>query len=166
MDKGTGKNEIEILGNKAIHFVLSHSYIVFLLSIILGIIFHNYYNIHILNGVTVPYIGLIVIILGTLLIYWAQSSSKSQDNKEIEEERNEKDFERGPYAYSRNPTHIGLTMVTLGLGLILNSFFIFVFVIIASLVTKLIFIRKEEKLLERKYGQKYLDYKKKVSTWI
>ena len=50
--------------------------------------------------------------------------------------------------------------------LLVPSFFIFVFVIIASLVTKLIFIRKEEKLLERKYGQKYLDYKKKVSTWI
>ena len=31
---------------------------------------------------------------------------------------------------------------------------------------KLIFLKKEELILEQKYGEAYLNYKKKVSTWI
>lgn len=148
-----------------VHLILSHSYVIFLMAVIFGAIFHNLFNFNIFSGYIYNYIGFFMIIGGSLLIYWAQSTSGCVQ-KEKGNERTEKDFERGPYKYSRNPTHIGLTVMTLGLALILNSFFTIVFLVIASFITKLIFVKKEEKLLERKYGQVYCDYKKKVSTWI
>jgi protein-S-isoprenylcysteine O-methyltransferase Ste14 len=106
-----------------------------------------------------------MILLGSMLIYWAQSTSSSTKN-EMEKEGVVRDFARGPYKYSRNPTHIGLAIMTLGLGLLINSLFSVVLTVIASLITKFIFVKEEELLLEKKYGQTYCDYKKKVNTWV
>lgn len=147
-----------------VHSVLSHSYLVFFVAVILGAIFHTFFNVTFFSGIAYPYVGVVMIFVGSYIIYWAQSSSSSL--KPYVPQHTEKDFERGPYKYSRNPTHIGLTIMILGLSVLLSSFFTFLFVIIASVVTKLIFLRKEEKILEEKYGQPYRDYKSKVSSWI
>jgi protein-S-isoprenylcysteine O-methyltransferase Ste14 len=147
-----------------IHFILSHSYIVFLIAIVFGAILHIIYNFNVFSNPTYQYIGLIMIAIGSFLVYWSQSTSRYI--KENTEQGIAYNFERGPYKYSRNPTHIGVTIMTLGLGLIVNSLFIIIFVIIAYVVTGLIFLKEEEKLLEKKYGQKYLDYKNKVRIWI
>ncbi|HUC88890.1 MAG TPA: isoprenylcysteine carboxylmethyltransferase family protein [Candidatus Paceibacterota bacterium] len=147
-----------------VHFVLSHSYVVFLMAIVLGAIFNIIYNFNIFLNPIYQYIGLIMIMLGSFLIYWSQSTSRYI--KENTEHGVIYNFEGGPYKYSRNPTHIGVAIMTLGLGLLVNSLFIIIFVIAAYIVTGLIFLKAEEKLLEQKYGQKYLDYKNKVKIWL
>jgi len=149
-----------------VHLILSHSYVVFLYAVILGAIFHTVFNFHIFQGDAYQYIGFVMIILGSILIYWAQSASASTAKTNLTGDKTERDFEGGPYKYSRNPTHIGMTIMTLGLGLIVNSFFIFLFIIIASIVTKFIFLKKEELFLEKKYGAPYIAYKNKVRSWL
>ncbi len=147
-----------------VHYILSHSYIVFFMAVIVGVILDIIFPIDIFRGQLYQYVGLVMILLGTCLIYWAQSTA-SHTKKEMEE-KGERDFARGPYKYSRNPTHIGLTIMILGLGFLLNSLFSVVLIIIASLLTKAIFLKEEESLLEEKYGQIYRDYKKKVRSWL
>jgi protein-S-isoprenylcysteine O-methyltransferase Ste14 len=78
----------------------------------------------------------------------------------------ERDFERGPYRYTRNPTHIGLSLVTLGFGLIMGSWYILICMVVASVLAKFVFLRTEEAILERRYGQPYLQYKAKIKTWV
>lgn len=163
--KDKNENIVEKLGSGMVHFLLSHSYFVFLLAVILGAIAHTFFTIELFTSSVSSEIGFIMIVLGTALIYWAQSTSSSISHLKPHE-RTEQDFERGPYKYSRNPTHVGLSIMTLGFGFILNSFFTVVFIIIASFITKFIFIRKEEKILENEYGQTYCNYKKKVKTWV
>ncbi len=166
LPKAITTNKEESLREGMVHVLLSHSYIVFFLAIILGIIFHLIFFVSIFSEPMYSYMGFGMIIAGSGLIYWAQSTS-SCTRKEVEKvQKTERDFERGPYKYSRNPTHNGLTLMTLGLSLVLNSFFAFVFIVIASIVTKLIFLKEEESLLEEKYGEVYCSYKKKVRTWI
>ncbi len=147
-----------------VHFILSHSYIVFLMAVVVGGLLHIIFPIRIFLGAVYPYFGVIMILVGSGLIYWAQITSSSTE-KEMER-TGVRSFSRGPYAYSRNPTHIGITVMTLGLAVILNSFFTVICIIIASIITKFIFLREEEALLEKRYGQPYRDYKKKVSTWV
>ena len=147
-----------------VHFILSHSYVVFLIAVVLGAVFDAIFPTQIFFGAIYPYLGFSMIIVGSLLIYWAQSTS-SHTQKEMEKSGT-RNFMSGPYAYSRNPTHIGLTIMTLGLGFVVNSASMLVLVAIASVVTKFIFLREEEALLEERYGQPYRDYKKKVSTWV
>ncbi|MFH1608542.1 MAG: methyltransferase [Patescibacteria group bacterium] len=68
----------------------------------------------------------------------------------------------GPYRYTRNPTIIGLFFSILSFGIIINSPFIILFSFIAFLISNLVFTKKEEALLESKYGASYLKYKKIV----
>lgn len=149
-----------------VHVILSHSYIVFLTAIVLGFIFHIILKYSIFSNPIYQYIGSVMIIAGSFLIYWAQSTS-SCTSKELKQGiKTERDFERGPYKYSRSPTHNGITLMTLGLSLVLNSLFTFLFLVIASFITRMTFLKKEEAFLEKKYGQIYCEYKKKVRTWI
>ncbi len=165
MDKDV-KNETKekLYEDGMIHLILSHSYTVFLFAVVLGVIFDIIFPIEFFEGYLYQYIGFIMIILGSGLIYWAQSTSSST-RREMDKKKTERQFDCGPYKYSRNPTSIGLTIMTLGLAFLINSLFSVIFVIIASFI-KIIFIKKEEDILEKKYGQAYCDYKKKVKTWI
>ncbi len=107
-----------------------------------------------------------MIVLGSILIYWAQSTTDCT-RKEVEKGVCPvRDFARGPYKYMRNPTHFGIAMMAFGLGLTVNSIFSIIFVVIAFLIIKIVFIKKEEIILEERYGDQYCDYKKKVCSWL
>ena len=147
-----------------VHIVLSHSYFIYLCAIILGLILNIIFPVY-FSSVTCDYEGLIAMTLGSYLIYWAQSTSGSM-HKETVEEKDEPNFERGPYRYSRNPTHVGLALATLGFGLIMGSYFIVILSAVAYAVTKLIFLPKEEKILAEEYGSIYCQYQAKVRTWL
>jgi protein-S-isoprenylcysteine O-methyltransferase Ste14 len=148
-----------------VHFILSHSYIVFLLAVVFGAIAHTFITIHVFDGLVFSYLGLFMLLVGPAIIYWAQHTS-SCSAREIIENKTEQAFEHGPYKYSRNPTHIGLTIMTLGLGFVFNSFFTVIFILAAFLITKLFFLKEEEAILEKRYGEIYCQYKSKVHTWI
>lgn len=148
-----------------VHFVLLHSYLIFLVAVVLGTFFDPLYTKRIFSTGAHQIAGFIMLIIGSILIYWAQTSSSNYKQKAAAKHP-KSFFELGPYKYLRNPTHFGLFILTLGFATIINSIFGALFVFIAYVITKLSFLKKEEKLLESKYGQAYKDYKKKVKNWI
>jgi protein-S-isoprenylcysteine O-methyltransferase Ste14 len=157
--------ENEEIRKDLVHFILSHSYLAYLLAIIFGVIFDLFIPIRIFHRPIWQNIGFFIIILSTILIYWAQRISGSR-RKGKDMINGKHRFDRGPYRFSRSPTHLGLSLATLGFGLMAGSFFIFLFMILVIIITKIIFLRKEENLLERKYGEDYSDYKKRIKTWL
>ncbi|MEA3399070.1 MAG: isoprenylcysteine carboxylmethyltransferase family protein [Patescibacteria group bacterium] len=144
---------------KKIHHVLLYSYTIYFLTIVVGVIFDTFFKIKLFSGEIFQFLGVIIVILGTLIIFWAQRTSK---RSKIEGKR---DFHRGPYKISRHPTSIALMVITLGLGLILNSFFVIVMTIVVFFI-KSIFAKREERILGQKYGEDYFEYKSKVRTWL
>lgn len=165
-DLKTENSGLDSIRDGIVHLVLSHSYTVFLLAVVLGVIFDILIPTSYFGNYIFQYVGFVMIVLGSLLIYWAQSTTNCTKKEELEKGEPVRDFARGPYKYSRNPTHIGIAIMTFGLGLIINSIFSIIFVIVAFLITKNIFVKKEEALLEKKYGEDYCNYKKKVCTWL
>lgn len=149
----------------ATHFVLVHSYIIFLFAVILGALFDLLLKKKIFSNEIYQYIGFFMLIFSSIIIYWAQRTS-SNYKKRIGEDSSRSHFEYGPYRYLRNPTHFGLFVMTLGFSLIINSLFSVIFTIISYIIAKFFFLKKEEKILERKYGEIYSEYKKKVKNWI
>ncbi len=147
-----------------IHTILSRSYSVYLFSIIVGvimdtiIIFHFSFNYH-------TEVGFAIIILGTLLVYWAQHTSSSS-KKESVDTNTPRAFAKGPYKNTRNPAHVGLMLMTLGFGVMIGSYFIVILTVFSFITSKFVFLPNEEKLLVKKYGQDYIDYQKKVHPWI
>jgi protein-S-isoprenylcysteine O-methyltransferase Ste14 len=58
--------------------------------------------------------------------------------------------------------HLGLSLLLLGLGLILNAFFVVLTTLTSFMIGKFIFQSREERALEKKYGIHYTEYKKSV----
>lgn len=148
----------------AVHVILSHSYFVYMCAIIFGLILNFIFPVY-FNSDFCSYEGIVCMIFGSYLIYWAQSTSGAM-HKETVDDKAKPDFNRGPYRFSRNPTHVGLAFTTLGFGLIMGSFFVVLLSAIAYIVTKVIFLPKEEKILEERYGSIYCQYKERVRTWL
>ena len=72
----------------------------------------------------------------------------------------------GPYKYSRNPVYIFACGVPIGLGIVFNTYWALFAFIPALIIVYYTAVKKEEKYLETKFGQEYLDYKAKVRRWL
>jgi protein-S-isoprenylcysteine O-methyltransferase Ste14 len=160
MDEGDKNEDLmeDILGGTMIHRILAHSYFVYFLFLILGVALDIFLHMHVFeDSFTIP-AGIILLILATILIIWAQNTSRNLKKENIRAES----FLHGPYCYTRSPTHYGLFLLMLGFGFIANAFFVIMFTVISLLITKFFFLKKEEDLLEQKYGDSYKEYKKIV----
>jgi protein-S-isoprenylcysteine O-methyltransferase Ste14 len=159
------QKETEKIKKGTVHFLLVHSYLMFLGAIILGVLFDTLLKEKIFSSDIYQWVGFFMLVFSSLVIFWAQKTSMNY-KKNINKNENKSHFESGPYQYLRSPTHFGLFIMTLGFGLIINSLFTVIFIILGYTISKLFFLKKEERLLESKYGQVYSDYKKKVKNWI
>ena len=73
---------------------------------------------------------------------------------------------KGPYAYSRNPMYVSYTLIYSGAAFAINSNWPLILLILVLLVIDLGIVRDEEEHLEKKFGEDYSFYKKKVRRWI
>jgi protein-S-isoprenylcysteine O-methyltransferase Ste14 len=73
---------------------------------------------------------------------------------------------QGLYRFTRNPMYIGFALWTLGLAILVDSAWMLLAVPIGLILTDRIVITREERYLERKFGEEYLDYKRRVRRWI
>lgn len=72
----------------------------------------------------------------------------------------------GLYHYSRNPMYVGLLVILTGYAIYLGSITPFLLLPLFYWVITTQQIIPEEKILEEKFGQEYLDYKKSVKRWL
>lgn len=72
----------------------------------------------------------------------------------------------GPYRTIRNPMYFGGFCVIVGAGLALRSLSVVFLGFVFLLVTHLFAVLYEEPALERRFGECYLEYKRRVGRWI
>lgn len=142
----------------SVHKVLAHSYSAFFVFFIIGISLDLFTNLRVSSNPSMVSTGILFLVVGTLLIIWAQKTSRHLKKENITKDT----FYRGPYKYTRGPTHWGLFFLMLGFGMIINAFFVMLFAFISFIFSKFTFLDKQEKLLEKKYGAPYREYKKIV----
>lgn len=165
METEQDKNNIK--HQHKVHLVLMGSYLIFLFAIVLGVFLDTFIKNEIFTDNVYQNVGFYILVFGTLIIFWAQkTSSYTKHTQNSAPDKPYLYFEFGPYKYLRSPTHFGLFAVTVGFSLIINSFFGGILSMVSYLIARIFFFKKEEELLEMKYGQTYLDYKKKVKNWI
>ncbi len=144
--------------HRTVHHVLAHSYLWYFIPLIVAVFLDLFYPVKIFEKFLGMPTGFVFLGLATLLIFWAQSTSRKLEEKDLTKDS----FCKGPYCYTRMPTHWGLFILVLGFGLILNAFFVVIFNFISFVLTKILFVKEQEKILEEKYGAPYLEYKKSV----
>ena len=74
--------------------------------------------------------------------------------------------ERGPFRWTRNPMYLQMVLVCLGVAVILMNWWILVLTPIAGWSLQRFAIMPEESYLERKFGEPYRAYKRRVRRWI
>src|SRR5262245_24785376 len=71
----------------------------------------------------------------------------------------------GIYGWTRNPMYLGSTLVYLGLGIAAGSLWAILFLVPLLWVMSMGVIAREERYLERKFGDAYRTYKARVRRW-
>ncbi len=72
----------------------------------------------------------------------------------------------GLYGVSRNPIYLALTAIYLGVGVMADAGWVLALLGPLLLVMHYGVIAREERYLERKFGDEYLRYRAKVRRWI
>lgn len=75
-------------------------------------------------------------------------------------------LDTGLYGISRNPIYVAMIFAYLGVTCLFNSIWFLPFLPIAVLLIHFGVILREEKYLEGKFGEDYLNYKNRVRRWI
>ncbi len=72
----------------------------------------------------------------------------------------------GPYRFSRNPGYVSLSLVYVGVGLLLNN--LWVLVLLAPVLVAMHYgvVLREERHLEKVFGEQYRQYKSRVRPWL
>ncbi len=141
--------------------------LIYLLPVIAALLLQFYFPISVFeSGGWLWFISAILFISSCLVVFWAfrvMLSAKTSPNPYIE--ANNLTI-KGPYNYSRNPMYLSMTGLYLSLAFLLNSFWLFLLLIPLLTVIWWGVILREESYLESRFGQQYLDYKKRVRRWL
>ena len=72
----------------------------------------------------------------------------------------------GPFRYTRNPGYLSLAMIYAGISVRRNALWALLLLPAVLATVQRGVIEREERYLERAFGQEYLDYKARVRRWL
>lgn len=145
----------------------SYSTIVFGIALLIAIVLDIVHPLKFLAEPLNRYLGISLIVLGTVIIYWAERLGKifSERRKRGEIKESEQ-LAMGPYFWTRNPKYLALAILIIGLGVLINSLFVTLSSVASLIVINYFLLSKEEELMETRHGEVYHQYKKKVRKWL
>jgi protein-S-isoprenylcysteine O-methyltransferase Ste14 len=73
---------------------------------------------------------------------------------------------QGPYRFTRNPMYLAMLLVCVGFAVMLENFWILLLTPVASFVLQRYAVTPEEEYLERRFGEEYVAYKRRVRRWL
>ena len=119
------------------------------------------------SGAVFLIIGVSFLILGAFLAIWAMILFQRIGRGTLAPwAATKKLVIEGPYKYVRNPMIIGVLLILTGEAFILNTRFIFYWMLTFFIINCIYFKLFEEKQLEKNFGVEYLEYKKNVPMWF
>jgi protein-S-isoprenylcysteine O-methyltransferase Ste14 len=75
-------------------------------------------------------------------------------------------LDRGPFGFTRNPMYLQMVLGCIGFAIILRNMWILLLVPVCVWVLHRFAILPEEAYLERKFGDRYRSYKRRVRRWL
>jgi protein-S-isoprenylcysteine O-methyltransferase Ste14 len=75
-------------------------------------------------------------------------------------------IERGPFRITRNPMYLQMVLVCIGVAIALMNIWLFMLTPLCAWLLQRTAIIPEERYLEVKFGDAYLDYKSRVPRWL
>jgi protein-S-isoprenylcysteine O-methyltransferase Ste14 len=135
-----------------------------------GFLVQHFVPIHLVTGLdpvrTLRFVGIAEIVIALALIVWAGTTLLRHGSTPNPMRRAGALVEEGPYALTRNPMYLGLTVMYVGIVLLTNALWPLVFLPEALALAFLFAIRLEEDYLTREFGEQYTSYRARVRRWL
>ena len=113
-----------------------------------------------------PTIGKILLILAGRLVIAARLQMAKAGTSLNPGEPTRAIVTSGPYRFTRNPVYVALCLANLGIGLILQDLAPILLTLALAIVLHFGVILREERYLERKFGDAYAAYRDRVHRWL
>jgi protein-S-isoprenylcysteine O-methyltransferase Ste14 len=146
--------------------VIAKPPLIYLGFLLLGLGLDRLWPVVVLPEIAQSPVGGVLIGLGVLLILSAIRRFKAAGTSFHTHKPATAILSDGPYGVSRNPIYLGLIAIYLGVGVMADAGWVAVLLGPLLLVMHFGVIAREERYLERKFGDEYLRYKAKVRRWI
>lgn len=112
-------------------------------------------------------LGLIPIALATVCLIWLLTLHLSRMPQRVKLERTPTYLlTQGPYRFSRNPMYLAEIALWLGWAIFYGSIAVLVMFLVMGPVMNFRVVAREERDLEARFGESYLEYKNKVPRWL
>ena len=147
--------------------ILAPPPMIFLSCLVMSIV------LHLLRPIHVPVVGWLRLSLGVLLIAISTIVSlptfvtmKKHSTPTGASNPTARIIQEGPFRWSRNPLCVAMVLLFGGIAVLANSIWFVLFILVLFILLDRGVIRREEIYLERKFGEKYSQYKSSTPRWI
>ncbi|MFW9970935.1 MAG: methyltransferase family protein [Candidatus Odinarchaeota archaeon] len=118
------------------------------------------------DNIIVSYLGFILYITGALLVFVARTQLGRFGTAELSTEEDHQLFTQGVYKYIRNPMYSGGLIATIGFCLVFRCIITLIIMFVYTFLIYRMRILEEERILLKKFGKEFEDYKKKTKKLI
>ena len=137
-----------------------------LIAIVAMIALHLALPIAVVVPAPFSYAGAVCVVTGAAMIVWARRAFQAAGTPIKPFTESTELIRHGLYHRTRNPMYLGAALVTGGVAVLLGSLAPALVAILFFAILQEGFVRREERLLEEIFGDRYRTYRKSVRRWI
>ena len=140
--------------------------LLYLLALLLGLLLDRRAHVPFLPRGVARVLGWPLVGGGMALVAWFVRTMRDADTTIRIDKPVSRVVKDGPFRYSRNPGYLSLTMIYAGIAVLRNALWAILLLPLVVYVIQREVIEREERYLERSFGEEYLDYKRRVRRWV
>jgi protein-S-isoprenylcysteine O-methyltransferase Ste14 len=139
---------------------------VYLLALLLGLLLDRKAHVPFLPGRVARVLGWPLVGGGMALVAWFVRTMRGVDTTIRIDKPVSSLVQNGSFRYSRNPGYVALAMIYTGIAVLRNALWAILLLPLVVYVIQREVIEREERYLERTFGEEYLAYKARVRRWV
>ncbi|MBR9698978.1 isoprenylcysteine carboxylmethyltransferase family protein [Candidatus Woesearchaeota archaeon] len=118
--------------------------------------------------ISFPYtlMGILITVLGFIFMMKAHSLFRKAGTGVSHAHSTTTVVTTGPYTLTRNPMYIGMIAILFGFATFAGSLISFFAPLTLFFILNTFYVPREEQKMEKQFGKRYLNYKKKVRRWL
>jgi protein-S-isoprenylcysteine O-methyltransferase Ste14 len=146
--------------------VIAHPPFLFIAFLAAGIVLHLIRALPLGSAPALRWLGALLMMMGVMLAVWGRRTMTNAGTNINPKQPATFLVVTGPFRYSRNPLYLALTLAYSGLALLINTLWPLILLIILLPMVHWGIVRREERYLERKFGEIYLRYCAVTRRWL
>jgi protein-S-isoprenylcysteine O-methyltransferase Ste14 len=146
--------------------VLAPPPLIFAVPLLLGLLLKRRFPVPFLPRGAAQVLGWPLLGGGVLLMGWFLRTMRSAETPIDPREPVSRIVTGGPFRYTRNPAYLGMAMIFAGVSCLANALSAMMLLPVALLTIQRGVIEREERYLEREFGEEYLRFKAQTRRWV